>query len=430
MHITVKKLPESKVELAITLPWDEWKSEIDHATEDLGKQVKVAGFRPGKAPRDMIEKRFGMPALLAEAAEHAVKHSYGKALAQEKIEAIGEPAVKLEKNAENEPLKYSVVTAVMPEVVLAPWREAVKKVNAEHAKKTVVVEETEIEAELQRLASMRAKLVTVRREARLDDNVLVDFLVSQDGVPIEHGKSEKHPLVLGKGVFIPGFEEQLVGMREGEEKTFELTFPAEYHAKHLAGKKATFHVKMGIVQEREVPALDDAFAQSVGNFASLAALKEKMRESLLEEKKVKNKEEHRARILDTLVEKSTIEYPDILVAEELKRMMREFEMQIQSMGLNFAQYLANMKKTEEDMRKEWEPQAKKRLAAHLILEKLAEEEEIVIDNQEVEAEMNKAIAQYKNIKDAEKNIDMERLYGAVRGQLQSEKTLEYLERII
>ncbi len=429
MNITVKKLPKSQVEITVTLPWEEWKEELHHAAEHLAKDVKIAGFRPGKAPRDVIEKRFGKPAILVEAAEHAVQHSYSRALKQEKIDAIGKPEVTLGKLAEHEPLEYTVVTAVLSEVILKPWKDAVKGVNKEYAEKTDVVAEEEISAELDRLAEMRAKLVTVNREARMGDNVLVDFSVLQSGVLIENGKSEKHPLILGKGVFIPGFEEQVLGMKEGDEKTFELTFPAEYHVKHLAGKPATFVVKMGVVQEREVPAINDTFAVGLGNFSSLENLKETMREGLLEEKKNKNKEERRGRLLDVLVEHSAIEHPEILIEEELSRMVREFEMQVRSMGLDFAEYLVQMKKTEEEMKKEWLPQAKKRLSAHMILDRLAKEEEMAVENEAVEAEMNKTLAQYKDTKDIEKKIDMERLYASVRGQLLNEKVFEFLEKL-
>ncbi|OGI15199.1 MAG: trigger factor [Candidatus Moranbacteria bacterium RIFCSPHIGHO2_12_FULL_54_9] len=417
------------MELRITLSWEEWKGEMEHAAEHLSKDVKVAGFRPGKAPRNVIEQRFGKEALLAEAAEHTVSHSYPKALAKEKIEAIGRPEVTLGKFAEGEALEYSVVTAVMPEVKLASWKDAVKKINAAFAKQSENIDEQEIDAELAKLAEMRAKLVTVNREAKIGDNVLVDFSVLQDGVLIENGKSEKHPLVLGKGVFIPGFEEQLIGMKEGEEQSFELTFPAEYHAKHLAGKPATFQVKMGVVQEREIPAIDDAFAASVGNFESLAKLRDTMRTGMLEEKQQKSKDDRRTEILDALVEKATIEYPEILVQEELVRMMREFEAQIQSLGLDFAAYLVQMKKTEDEVKQEWEPQAKKRIAAQLILGSLAQEEDIDVDSPDVEAEMNKALQSYKDIKDIEKNLDMERLYSAVHGQLRNAKVFAFLESL-
>lgn len=427
MEVAVKKLPESKVEMKITLPWEEWQGEIEHAVEHLGKDVKIAGFRPGKVPRDVIEKRFGKETLLIEAAEHAVTHAYPKALVEKKIEAIGRPEVKLEKAVFGESLEFSAVTAVMPEATLGSWRDAVKKVNKLFAKQSNVLDEKEVATELERLASMRAKLVTVNREARLGDNVLVNFSVLQNGVLIENGKSEKHPLVLGKGVFIPGFEEQLVGMREGEEKSFELNFPKEYYAKHLAGKPATFQVKLGVVQEREIPIIDDVFAQSLGKFESLEKLKENLRQGMLEEQKAKEKAQHRTEILDALVAHAEIEYPEVLVEEEANRMVCEFEMQIQSMGLSFAGYLTQMKKTEEELKKDWVPQAKKRLAAHIILDALADEEGIEIDSTDVEAEMNKTLQHYKSTKDIEKNIDMERLYSAARGQLRSEKTLVWLE---
>ncbi len=429
MDIVVKKLPASKVEISVKLPWEEWKGEVEHAAEHLAKNAKVSGFRPGKVPREVIEKRFGKQAILAEAVEHAVSHSYQKALAEKKIDAIGQPEVKLEKCTDDAALEYSVVTAVMPEVSLASWKGDVKRVNAECARKQDTVSDAEINAELQKLAEMRAKFITVNRAAKTGDNVIVDFSILQDGVLIENGTSKKHPLVLGKGVFIPGFEEQLIGMKEKEEKTFELVFPEKYRAKHLAGRKATFHVKMGVVQEREIPVIDDAFARSLGHFETLEKLWENMRQGILEEKKTKNQEEHRTRILDALVARAEMEYPAVLVEEELARMMREFEAQVQSMGISFPDYLAKMKKTEEAIKKEWEPQAKRRIAAHLILDVLAKEQDIDVDSQEVEAEMNKTLQRYKNVKGIENDIDMERLYAAARGQLLNEKVFEFLEKL-
>ncbi len=429
MNVTVKKLPESKVEMSISLPWEEWKGEIEHAAESMAKEVKAPGFRPGKLPKNMIEQRFGKQAIMAETAEHVVSHSYIKALEHEKVDAIGQPEVTLGKVEEGKEFTYSIVTSVMPEVQLSSWRDAVKKVNADFLKKAVTVDEGDLTAELERLANMRAKLVTVNRAAQMGDSVQVDFTVKQDGVIIEGGKSEKHPLVLGKGVFIPGFEEQVVGMKEHDEKSFELTFPAEYHAKHLAGRKATFEVKMRLVQEREVPVIDDAFAQSLGSFESLEKVKENLRVGMLDEKKEQRKQEHRTEILDTLVGKATIDYPKILVEQELRKMTHDFEQQLQSMGLTFDAYLEQMKKTKEELEKEWLPQAKKRLAANLVIEALAKEEAISADNAEVEVEMNKALQYYKNVKDIEKNLDMERLYTAVAGQLKNEKVLAWLESL-
>lgn len=429
MDVTVKKLKNSQAELKVVLPWEEWKEEMEHAAEALAKQIKVAGFRPGKAPRDVIEKRLGAGAILAEAVERAVSRSYGRALTEQKIEALGQPEVKLGKFAEGAEIEYSATTAVMPEVKLKSWHDAVKKANTSSAKKETALDESEIDTELKRIAEMRAKLVTVAREAKVGDSVLVDFTVQQDGVLIEGGKGENHPLVLGSNAFIPGFEEAVVGMKENEEKSFTLTFPKEYHAKHLAGRPAEFSVKVRAVQEREIPAIDDAFAQSLGRFETLEQVKENIKKGMLEEKKAKQKEERRAAILDALVDRSEIDFPQILVDEESHRMVHEFERQVAQMGMSFEDFLTQSKKTEEEMRKEWEPQAKKRIAANMLLIKVAEEEGIDIDTDEVEAEMNKALQYYKNIKDAEKNIDMARLYAAVRGQLLNEKTFEFLEKL-
>lgn len=431
MDIVVKKLPQSKAELSITLAWDEWKKEMDHAAEHMAKDVKIPGFRPGKVPRDVLEKRYGKEALLMEAAEHAVSHSYARALEQEKVDAIGQPEVKLETVKEGEPLIYAITTAVMPEVKLAEWKKAVKEANAAHAKKmaALAVEPKEIEDELNRLATMRAKFVTVARPAQLEDSVEVDFEVKQDGVVIEGGKSDKHPLVLGKGVFIPGFEEGIVGMQEEEEKTMTLSFPDDYHATHLAGKPAEFAVKLRLVQERQIPTVDDEFAKSLGSFETLEDFKKTLSEGILEEKKNKGKEEGRTAILDALVSKSTIEFPEILVAEELNRMTQEFQSQVEMMGIPFEQYLEHSKKSLDDLRKDWDEQAKKRLSAGIILEKLADEDEVEIDSKEVEEEMNNTLQYYKRVKDAEKNIDLERLYASTRGRLRNEKVFEMLEKL-
>lgn len=415
--------------MKVVLPWEEWQGEIEHAKDGMAKSVKLPGFRPGKVPKNMVEQRFGKQAIMVEAAEHVVSHSYAKALEQEKVDAIGQPEVTLGQVKEGEEFTYSIITAVMPLVKLASWRDAVKKVNSEFAKKDTAVADEDITKELERLATMRAKQVAVNREAKMGDSVLVDFTVKQEGVVIEGGKSENHPLVLGKGVFIPGFEEKLVGMKEHDEKSFELTFPSEYHAKHLAGRPAIFEVKMRSVQEREVPLLDDAFAKSLGKFETLAEVKENLKKGMFEEKKEQMKNEHRTEILDVLVDKATIDFPELLVKQELLRMTQDFEAQLTQMGLTLDAYLEQMKKTKEALEAEWLPQAKRRLSANLVIEFLAEDEAITVDTPEVEAEMNKALQYYKNVKDIEKNIDMERLYAAVSGQLKNEKVLAWLEKL-
>lgn len=429
MEVSVKKLPESRVEMTITLPWEEWQKEIAHAAEEMGKNVKLPGFRPGKVPKDVVEQRFGREAVLVEAAEHAVSHSYPKVLEQEKIEALGHPAVRLEKAEESQPLVYVVETDVYPAIKLGDWKKAVKSINAAAGEQKAEVKQEEVDEEIRRVADMRAPLVTVNRKAQDGDTALVDFTVKQNGVLIEGGASENHPLVIGSGNFIPGFEGEVAGMEAGEEKTFTLTFPADYHAKHLAAKPADFTVKLRAVQEKQLPEINDDFAKTLGKFETLAELQENIRTGMMEEAKAKATEEHRTKILDALVESAEIEYPAILVNEEEDRMLREFSSQAEMMGMNFQEYLTRMGKSEADVKKEWNPQAKKRIAAQLVLEAVAKDEDIQVESEEIESEMNKTVQYYKNVNEAEKKLDLTRLYTAVREQLVNRKALEYLETL-
>lgn len=430
MNVEVKKLPASRWEILVTLSWAEWNDERVHAVEHMAKNLNISGFRQGKVPEAIIEQRFGRQAILVETAEHAVHQSYSQALVMAKAEAIGRPEIKFDTVKEGESLAYTIVTDVLPEIVLRPsWRKEVTEANKVALTKKIEVTDDEVEKEIAHLAKMRATFTSVDRIAQNGDSVKVDFLVSVDGAPIDGGRGKDHALVLGSGTFIPGFEEAIVGMSKGEEKVIELPFPEGYHAKHLAGKQASFEVKLKSIEEQKLPPIDDVFAQSLGHFQSLIELRTKIRSGLVEEKTRALKEEHRSSILEALIRSSDLEYPVILVQEEVTRMLSQFRSQIEGMGLTWEQYLTQGTKTEEDFRKEWEPQAKKRVAADRILQKLAIDESIDVESEAVEAEMNQVFQYYKNVKDAEKNIDMGRLYTSVRDRLVNDKVLSWLEGI-
>ena len=394
---------------------------------DISKEIKVAGFRAGKAPRDVVEKKVGSNMILEEAAQKAIQGTYPQVLDKEKIEAIGQPKAEILKIAEGNEFEYKVVTAVVPEAQIKDWKDKIKKVNKEYENKKAEVSEEDLEKELSQLAQSRVQLVDVEREAKDGDSVMIDFQVKKQGVPIEGGSSKNHPLVLGKGVFIPGFEENVIGMKAGEEKEFELKFPEEYHEKSLAGNPATFSVKLNAVQERKTPEISDSFAKSLGKFETLEELKKNMKEGLLKEKEEQFKEKRRAEYIEKLVESTKAELPEVLVHEELHRMIGEFEMQLSGMGITFEKYLEQIKKTQDDVEKDWKPQAEKRIMAALALEKVAKETEIEVPAEKIEAEINKTIAQYKGVKDVEKNIDLAKLYNYVKGNLQNEEVFNFLE---
>jgi trigger factor len=429
MNVVVKPLEQSEVEITISLPWEAWKKYADKAAKTIAKDVKIPGFRPGKVPQDVIEKKYGKEAILLEAADLAVQDSYAEALRQEKLETIGRPKAEIKEASEGKDLEYVVTTAVMPKATLKPWKDAVKKINKEIAAEKIEVSEEDVTKELERLAKTRAKFITVNRAAKTGDNVEVDFQVFRDGVIIENGTGKKHPLVLGSNTFIPGFEEHLIGMMTGDEAEFELSFPTEYHAKDLAGKTATFKVELRLVQERDVPAIDDVFAQSLGKFTTLDELKTNIKEGMLEEKKQQAQESHQAKIVEALIDLTEATLPAVMVEEETHKMIQEFEGQIQSMGMNLENYLKELGKTHKDLHTDWEPQAQKRLRAALALDEVAKDQDIEAAAEEVEAEMNKTLQYYKTMKDMEKKIDLEKLYNYVKGKMQNEKVFEYLLKL-
>ncbi len=429
MQVDIKKRPKSEVEVSVSLDWDEWKHAFDHALEEVAKSVKIPGFRAGKAPRNLVEERVGKGAILAEAAEHALHESYEKVLQSNKIDAIGRPKAEIKKSEENGAFEYVVTTAVMPEISLSNWENGVKKANAEADKKSASVDEKDVERELGTIAESRAKFVTVDREARSGDGVEIDFRVSQDNVPIENGVSRGHHMILGKGTFIPGFEEAILGMKAGEEKSFDLSFPDTYHAAHLAGKPAHFDVTLKTVEEREIPAIDDAFAASLGKFGNLDELKKNIREGMIEEREAALREERRGNVIEALVEASKADIPEVLLVEERGKMLAEFELQLSQIQTSLDDFLAKSKKTREDLEKDWTPQATRRVLSALALEKIAADRELEPSADEIEAEMNRVLQYYRSIKQAEKDVDLERLHQYSRGRLRNEKVLEFLEKL-
>ncbi len=426
----IKKLPKSKIEIELIIEWKEWEKFITPAVAEISAEFKFPGFRQGKAPRNLVEQKVGKEMILSHAAEKAISKGYSNFVVREKLATIGSPKVEIDKISENEDLIFKATVAVMPEVSVSDkYKDAIKKINAEYQKKTTEVSEDEIMLELEKIANSRVKLVTVRRAVANNDSVEVDFEVSVDGKVIDGGTSKNHALVVGKGVFIPGFEENLIGMSEGDEKEFELAFPKDYHKDDLSGKMAKFKVKMVLVQERQVPEINDEFAVSLGKFKDLSELKINIKEGMEHENEHKTREEKQGKYLDEIVKSLEGELPEELVADELNRMVQEFEGQIAQTGMTLDNYLEKLKKNKTELLKDWEPQAEKRIKSAMALKEIAKKEDVKVESAEVEVEMNKTMQHYKNVKDFEKNVDMQRLYSYVKGTLENDKVFEMLEKL-
>jgi len=422
----IRKLPNSQLEMNISVPASELEKFLNMAAEELSKNMKIAGFRPGKAPRKIVEQQIGSEKVLAHAAEKAVKKSYVESIEKNKIEAIGEPKITITKIAAGNDLEYKAIVGIMPEIRLGDYRKRVKDVKKEEPEK---IKPGDVQKELEILRKNRAKLITVSRGAEKDDHVEIDFNVLVDGNEIEGGKSQNHPLTIGESYFIPGFEENLIGMKEKDEKEFALVFPKDYHKKELAGKPAKFKVNMKLVQKKEMAEMNDDFAKSLGKFENLESLKKSILEGMEMEQKKKNEEKRRQDILEKIISECQIEIPDVLLESELEKMMAEFEQNIAGMGMKLDDYFTSIKKTRDEVRKGWKETAEKRVKSALALREIARIENLSPESAEIEEEMNKTLAYFKGQGDMEKNVDMERLYNYVKGVLQNEKVLKFLENL-
>ncbi len=419
------------VYIDVTIPWADAQKEFDAIVAAAAKDVSVKGFRKGSVPQEIAETHVDRAKALSEAVDKLLRGHYADIITKESLKVVGAPRVSVTKLAENNDVEVKIAVSVLPDIALPKkWKGAIGKINKEDASDKVEITDEKVEEEIMHIAQSRAEHKEVDRAAQKDDHVKIDFTVKQDGVIIENGTSTDHSLVLGKGVFIPGFEEEVIGMKKGEEKTFELTFPQEYHAEHLAGKKAEFDVKLNVVEERITPEITDAFAQSLGEqFKTLDDVKKSVKEGMEKEQEKKDKETKHTRYLDALTEMLDVDVPHAVIHEELHRMVGEFEQQLSMSGMKFDDYLAKMNKTREDIEKEWESQAKKRVLSALILEQIAEDEEIVIDSKEIEEEMNKTLAMYKGVQDIEKNIDMGQLYEYTKGVMRNDRVFDMMEKM-
>jgi trigger factor len=289
------------------------------------------------------------------------------------------------------------------------------------------IKEQEIDNALDYLRKSRAKIITINQPAQEGNRVEIDFEIKNAGVKIENGTSRNHPLILGENRFLPGFEENLQGMKSGEEKEFLLKAPDDWPDKRIANKNLDFRVKMNLVQERILPDINDEFAKSLGNFDSLAGLRSSIRDGLMQEKELKEEERMRLELIEKIAADSKMNVPQDLINRELEDMLNEFKASITIFGLDFETYLKGIKKTIEELKKEWMQQAEKRVRIGLCLQAISDKEGIKISDQEIEQRMNEELKYYASIEQAQKNIDLDKLREYTKNILINEKVFVFLE---
>lgn len=410
----------------IEVPPEEWREFYDETARELSAELKIEGFRPGHAPQKYVEEKIGAAKILEHAAEHCVRRCYVRAIMDNNIEAVGRPEISVTKIAKDNPFEFRARVAVLPEVKLPDY----KKIAGSFKKdlKEVSVSEDEIKKAIDWLVKSRAKYITVPRACRIGDRIEIDFEGQCEGRGLTELTSKNHPAILGRGYFMPQFEENILGMKEGEEKEFNISFPADFSAKNLAGKKVDFRTKMNLVQETETPEFNDEFAKSVGDFKDASALESNIKNGLLAEKKEQEKERWRGALIEKIADSSEMEIPDVLIEAETHRMLDDLKSKVAQIGLEYEKYLEKFNKTEEELLGEFKQKARQNVRNFLVLQEIAKQEKIEISEEELAREVNRALAHFETTKQAEQQIDKEQFGRYTSDILKNEKVFNLLEQ--
>lgn len=364
------------------------ESGVNKAYMKARKNIMIPGFRKGKAPRKMIESMYGAHVFYEDGLEEIFPQIYDFAIARQNFKAIGRPTLKDMQIGDDNIVTLTLTTEVYPEVTLGQYKGLeVEKAEAE-------VSDAQVQAELDRMAENVASTETVDRPAQMGDTVNIDFEGFDSGVPFDGGKGENHDLKLGSGSFVPGFEEQLVGMSAGEEKDIDITFPEDYH-KDLAGKAVVFHVKVNKVTVTMVPEQDDEFAKDVSSFETLEELKADIRAKAIAEQEKQIQSAFETAAVEKAAENTTVDMPEALVERELDSQMDRFAYQLQMSGYSMEQYAKMMGGDVNTMRKAFRPTAEKQAKVSVTLEKIVEVEGITVSDEEIAAEIDSLAAQYQ-----------------------------------
>lgn len=423
MQLNSKTLQKNQIDLEIEISIEEMKPFIDKAVLFLAQEVKIDGFRPEKIPFGILKRHIGEMTIYEKAAELAIEKTYPKIVKDEHLETIGSPQISIIKLAPGNPFVYKATASLMPHVRLGDY----KKIKVE--KKKVEVEEKKVEEVLKDLQKMQTKEILVKRPAKREDKIVVNMDIFLDKVPIEGGQAKNHSVYLNEPYYVPGFTDQLIGAAEGETKEFSLPFPKEHFNKHLAGKNVEFKIKIISVFELQLPSLDDNFAKTLGQ-ATLADLKNLIRQNLIQE--MENKENLRCEeeILKQIVTASRFDdIPEILINTEAHKMIHELEDALAEKGINFHDYLKNIKKTEGDLLLDFAPKAVERIKTAIVIKEIAAIENIEVTQEEINEEVKKLSEYYEKEPEIVEKVQAEESRDYLRKVIQNRKTIQLLKNL-
>ncbi|UVI28144.1 trigger factor [Paenibacillus spongiae] len=389
MKATWEKIDTNLVAIDVEIEEGQVTEALDKAFKKVVQKVNVPGFRKGKVPRAMFEKRFGIESLYQDAIDILLPEAYSFALKETGIEPVDRPDIDIEQFGKGQTFKFKAKVTVKPEVKLGDYK------GLEIPSADVSVSEEEVTAELNRLQQRHAELVVIDEgAAEQGDMTVIDFDGYIDGEPFEGGKSERYSLELGSGSFIPGFEDQVIGMATGDFKDINVSFPENYHSDELAGKAATFKVKLHEIKRKNLPALDDEFAKDVSEFDTLDEFKEDLVKKLTERKEKENEQAREVAVVEKAAESADIDVPAAMIDAEVDYLVRDFENRLRSQGMNLDLYYQFSGQDEAALRGQMKIDAEKRVRNNLVLEQISKNEGIEAGEQELNEELEKLSAMY------------------------------------
>ncbi|ULO08622.1 trigger factor [Paenibacillus sp. 19GGS1-52] len=422
MKATWEKIEKNLGVLEVEVEAERVTAALDKAFNKVVKKANVPGFRKGKVPRPIFESRFGVESLYQDAIDILLPEAYGEAVEQTDIFPVDRPEVDIEQFAKGQPFIFKAKVTVKPEVKLGEYK------GLEVPVQKAEVTEEEMAAELARLQERHAELVVIEEGTAINGDIaVIDFDGSVDGVQFEGGQAERHSLELGSNSFIPGFEEQVVGMGTGDLKDVEVTFPDTYHAENLQGKVAVFKVKLHEIKRKQLPELDDEFAKDVSEFETLEEYSADLKAQLESRKQDELKGVRENAVVDLAASNAEVEIPESMIASEVETMVRDFDNRLRQQGMNMDMFLSFSGQTREDLQNQMKGDAEKRVRNNLVLEVIAKQENIEVSEEEVTQELADMAESFKRTPDEIRNIlAANGTLNSLNDEISLRKTIEFL----
>ncbi len=410
---------KNEVKLTFTVEAEKFEWAMKKVYAKTAKYFNIPGFRKGKAPMQLVERQYGSQIFYEDAFNEIAPEIYDEGIKESKVDAVSKPNIDVVQMEKGKELIFTATVQTKPEVTLGKYKGIeIKKIEYN-------VSDEDIDHEIGHMADKNSRLVSIEdRPVENKDITVIDYEGSIDGVPFEGGEAEGHELEIGSNTFIPGFEEQIIGMKIDEEKDIKVKFPDDYFSKDLAGKDAVFKIKLHEIKKKELPAIDDEFAKDVSEFDTLKELKNSIKERLETENKNKAKYETEEEAIKTVCENTKLDIPSGMVELEIDNMVKDVETRLSYQGLKLEQYLQILGKTETEMRKELEEQAERSVKSRLVLEAIVDAEKLVASEDEITEKIKEMAKQYN--KEEKELLENEQLKNYLTDSMKTEKAIEFI----